>query len=98
MLQIHAKPELSIRDLAWTNPDLRIPPLSGGRPHPGARTVLGSRELHHVLYLPEDWKRGQAYHLLVEFPGNGPNPLRFRSSSMALDQGLPEDTKLGYGL
>lgn len=54
---------------------------------------LGS-EVHHVLYLPQDWQPEKHYPLIVEYAGNGgyQNKLGDRCS------GRVEDCCLGYGI
>ncbi|MEZ6067404.1 MAG: hypothetical protein R3B90_17245 [Planctomycetaceae bacterium] len=50
--------------------------------------------LHHVLYLPINWRPDRSYPVIVEYPGNGgfENKLGDRCS------GRQEDCRLGYGI
>lgn len=79
--------------------DLFPPDLSVSDPAPGKRVSaqlpsFKNTKAYHCLYLPEDWKPGVKYPVIVEFPGNGP----FRSRFGDLSGGLPEDCHLGYGV
>ena len=74
-------------------PDLVIPPTAGGEPRPGQRVVrqlmkYRGTKVHHVLYLPIDWKPARKYPVIVEYAGN-----QFGAS-----KGTVEGSKLGYGL
>ena len=66
--------EAQLPDIRSVAPDLSVPPLLEGRePAPGCRVrvkVEGS-SVSHVLYLPEDWRPGARYPVLVELAGNG---------------------------
>lgn len=86
-------------DLATVAADLVVPAIADGAPAPGKRMVQvmpGYEEtaVHHVLYLPTDWKKGTLLPVLVEFTGNGP----FRNSYGDRCSGRVEDSKLGYGI
>ncbi|MHB0937510.1 MAG: alpha/beta hydrolase [Armatimonadota bacterium] len=87
-------------DLRDIPPDLTLPPICDGEPAPGRRVKrqlpeYRETEVHHLLYLPEDWRPGGRYPVIVEYPGNGPvhvAPMHDYSS------GLVEDCPLGYGI
>jgi hypothetical protein len=79
--------------------DLTVPPAAAGDPAPGKRVTQRNPDrdgwdLHHVLYLPPDWKPGGKYPVIVEYPGNGgyKNALGDRCT------GRPDDCHLGYGI
>jgi hypothetical protein len=86
-------------DLSTIPPDLVIPPLSEGAPAPGKRvnqTTTGwqGTAVHHILYLPSDWKPGASYPVLVEYAGNGGYKNKFGDVS----EGTVEGSRLGYGI
>lgn len=87
------------RDIGEAAPDLEIPALSTGEPAAGrriARTLPKYRDtqVHHVLYLPTDWRVGEKYPVIVEYAGNGP----YRNAAGDVCSGLVEDCRLGYGV
>jgi hypothetical protein len=89
----HAAPLPDISTLAT---DLTVPELSGGPPGPGKRVRL---ELFKstppvILYLPTDWKPETKLPVIIELAGNG----NFKNSYGDTSSGLPEGSKLGYGL
>ena len=93
-----AADETQLPDIRSVAPDLTVPPLLEGRdPAPGCRvrvtTAEGSR-LSHVLYLPEDWRPGARYPVLVELAGNGP----YEDDRGDVSTGLVEGSNMGYGL
>lgn len=56
--------------------DVIVPAVTQGPPTPGKRvpqTTAGweCTEVHHLLTLPTDWKRGKKYPVLIEYAGNG---------------------------
>lgn len=86
-------------DLSSVPPDLTIPPLTEGAPAPGMRVKhylpeFKGTQLYHVLYLPADWKPGARYPVIVEYAGNGGYTNKYGDISA----GVPEGSKLGYGL
>ena len=79
--------------------DLALPEVTQGDPAAGKRvaavTLKWQRsEVRHVLYLPHDWRPGQVYPVLVEYPGNG----GYRNDLGDVSDGTPESCMLGYGL
>ena len=79
--------------------DLRVPAITKGDPGPGRRVRAVTNEwrqtdVHHLLYLPNDWRSGRSYPVLVEFPGNG----GFRNDLGDVSDGTPASCMLGYGL
>jgi len=72
---------------------LTVPAASDGKPAAGRRVRqqnddwLGS-EVHHLLYLPTDWKPGSKYPVIVEYAGN-----KWRTSP-----GTVQGSSLGYGV
>ena len=85
---------LHAMDLERVVPDLIIPSVTDQAPAPGLRvrqvsTNYTGTGVHHVLYLPTDWKKGKRYPVIVEYAGN-----KWRESSA----GTVEGSKLGYGI
>lgn len=79
--------------------DLPMPPTENGSPTAGKRvraTVRGweSSDVHHTLYLPEDWRPNAKWPVLVEFAGNGGYANKLGDAS----DGSVEGAILGYGL
>ncbi|MDB5390417.1 MAG: hypothetical protein JWM11_6063 [Planctomycetaceae bacterium] len=79
--------------------DLIVPEPVDGEPGPGKRVRQSNPgyagwNLYHVLYLPPNWKPGEKYPVLVEYPGNGGYENRLGDIST----GRVEDCKLGYGI
>jgi len=98
LLQDYGNLHLTPLDITWVAPDLKVPEVADGEPRPGMRVRIGNSGLYHVLFLPEDWKPGTSYPLIVEYPGNGPGPLSPRVPGISIEGGTPENTMLGYGL
>lgn len=83
-------------DIATVPPDLSVPELSDGQPGAGKRVRL---ELFEgvppvILYLPTEWVPGKKFPVIVELAGNG----NYKNSYGDISSGLPEGSKLGYGL
>jgi hypothetical protein len=81
--------------------DLMVPPAIRSAPEPGLRVLqrrdnLGPNEfaLYHAVYLPPEWKPGEKYPVLVEYPGNG----GYKNALGDVSTGRLEDCKLGYGI
>lgn len=79
--------------------DLTIPDVTHGDPAAGKRVAAVTppwqrSEVRHVLYLPHNWRPGQVYPVLVEYPGNG----GYRNALGDVSDGTPESCTLGYGL
>lgn len=93
-----AAPTVSSQDLPDINTvakELSIPKTSAGAPAAGARvreTTPGwdADEVHHILWLPEDWEPDVTWPVIFEYPGNGGYSDDF--------DGTPESCQLGYGL
>ena len=86
-------------DISSVPADLTIPPIETGPPRAGARTVVTPPEcegtsVHHVLYLPVNWRPGGKYAVLVEYAGNG----NYRNEYGDICTGEVEGSKLGYGI
>lgn len=77
-------------DISSVTPDLSVPELGEGLPAAGKRVRHGLS----ILYLPTDWKADAKWPVLVELPGNGGYSNKYGDVST----GLPEGSKLGYGL
>lgn len=79
--------------------DLVVPPLTGDEPAAGRRFRMtlpndNGWNLAHAVYLPFDWKAGETYPVIVEYPGNGGYENKYGDKST----GRVEDCKLGYGI
>lgn len=79
--------------------DLTVPRMTDGAPLAGRRvkeTTAGweSTPVHHVLYLPENWRPGGSYPVLFEYGGNG----GFHDAYGDSCDGTVEGCNLGYGL
>jgi hypothetical protein len=79
--------------------DLVAPICEKGSPTPGKRvsqTTPGweGSEVHHALYLPEDWKVGSRIPVVVEYAGNG----HYQNALGDVSTGRVEDACLGYGI
>lgn len=86
-------------DLMAVPVDLKIPVVTAGPPAPGARArcslaAYAGTGVHHLVYLPVDWKPGRTYPVIVEYAGNGPHRSRFGDVST----GRVDGSSLGYGI
>lgn len=80
-------------------PDLSLPPVSEGPAAPGRRVrqkldIHDGSDIHHVLYLPPEWRPGESYPVIVEYAGNRYGP----DGNGDVCDGTPEGSCLGYGL
>jgi len=94
-----AAPEEAFPDIRSIPPDLTVPPVTAGPPGPGKRVrqtapEYAGTEVHHMLYLPRDWRAVEQYPVIVEYAGNGP----YESKYGDVSSGEVEGSKLGYGL
>jgi len=94
-----AEPVASSGNIRDIEPDLAIPDVTIGEPAAGKRvravTAGWQRtEASHVLYLPNDWRPGKSYPVLVEYPGNG----GYQNELGDTSDGTPESCMLGFGL
>ena len=93
---LRAQPELP--DLTTVPADLRVAPVSLGEPGAGRRVrqtlpeYIGT-DVHHLLYLPRDWRPGARYPVIVEYAGND----HFTNPYGDVSTGVVEGSKLGYG-
>ena len=95
MLAAPAVSSQDLPDISSVDKELFIPKTSAGAPAAGARvreTTPGwdAEEVHHILWLPEDWEPEVTYPVIFEYPGNGGYSDDFN--------GTPESCGLGYGL
>ncbi len=86
-------------DISTIPPDLTVPPVANGAPTPGKRVRqvhpdYAKTDVHHLVYLPTDWKPDGRYPVIVEYAGNGPYSNKFGDIST----GEVEGSKLGYGI
>jgi hypothetical protein len=83
-------------DISTVPADLSIPELSDGAPGAGKRARLELLEGAPpvILYLPTDWVPEKKFPVIVELAGNG----NFKNDYGETSSGLPEGSKLGYGL
>lgn len=89
----------STPDIRTVEADLVVPPVTNGLPAASKRVKQTLAEwrntrVYHVLQLPEDWKPGSKYPVLVEYGGNG----NYRNSFGDVCTGQPEGSKMGFGL
>jgi len=86
-------------DISSVPADLVVPPVSDTAPAAGRRVsqslpAYQGTDVHHLLYLPADWKPGRTYPVIVEYAGNGNYANQFGDVS----EGTVEGSKLGYGI
>lgn len=86
-------------DISSVEADLKVPGLSAGEAGAGKRVRqvhpdYAATGVHHILYLPADWKPGKRYPVIVEYAGNGP----YKNAFGDVSTGLVEGSRLGYGL
>ncbi|MBN1342384.1 MAG: hypothetical protein JXQ73_06875 [Phycisphaerae bacterium] len=86
-------------DISTVPKDLTTPPMTVGEPAPGRRVKQTSpgyegTRVYHTLHLPTDWRRGERFPILVEYPGNGP----YRNGFGDVCTGKVEYCNLGYGI
>ncbi|MEW6356572.1 MAG: hypothetical protein AB1696_09615 [Planctomycetota bacterium] len=90
---------MDLPDIRSVEPDLQIPPLSEGQPAAGKRVrqtlpEYEDTDVHHILYLPTDWRPDSRYPVIVEYAGN-----QWRNDRTGdACTGEVEDSKLGYGM
>lgn len=86
----------STPDISSVPPDLQIPALSNDLPSAGKRVSyqLFENTPNVILYLPTDWTPNKKFPLIIELAGNGNYKNKYGDTS----SGLPQDSKLGYGL
>lgn len=80
-------------DITAVPQDLTPPSVTEGRPAPGKRVIQvipewEGTEIHHLLYLPSDWRPDRTYPVIVEYAGN-----KWKTSL-----GTVEGSSLGYGI
>jgi hypothetical protein len=80
-------------DLETVPHDLTVPPVTNQAPAPGRRArqideEYAGSDVHHLLYLPTDWKAGEKYPVIVEYAGN-----KYETSP-----GTVAGSNLGYGI
>ena len=95
---------LSIAAQAQTNLNevlciLTVPHVVSAAPSAGKRVVAttlnwSGTDVHHALYLPEDWKPGGTYPVIVEYAGNG----GYKNKLGDVSEGTVEGCAMGYGL
>lgn len=86
-------------DISTVPADLTIPRIETGPPRAGVRAVVTPPEyqgtsVHHVLYLPINWRHHTKYPVLVEYAGNG----NYSNKYGDVSTGDVEGSKLGYGI
>ena len=93
------KPPAMQPNIVSIPPDLVVPPVADGEPVAGKRVRQSLPEyrgtaVHHLLYLPTDWKPGGKYPVIVEYAGNG----NYRNGFGDFSDGSVEGSNLGYGI
>ena len=86
-------PVLLAKDIESVLPDLITPSVTDHAPAPGKRVRQTNKsyagtKVHHLLYLPTDWKKGEKYPVIVEYAGN-----KWKTSPETV-----EGSNLGYGI
>lgn len=100
MLQDTHAPPHELVDISSVEPDLTLPPLStspilnAGKRFKEVLPTLNTTDIHHVVYLPTDWKPTGTYPVIVEYVGNG----NYRNKYGDICTGKVTDGKLGYGI
>ena len=94
---LHAQEELP--DLSSVPPDLEVPAVATGEPAAGKRVRQAlpgytGADVHHLLYLPRDWRPGRRYPVIVEYAGNG----NYKNAYGDVSTGEVEGSKLGFGI
>ncbi|MCX7887461.1 MAG: hypothetical protein N3B01_09455 [Verrucomicrobiae bacterium] len=90
---------IELPDLRSVPADPVVPAISDDAPSAGKRVrhrlpEYESTRVYHVLYLPPDWTPQHRFPVIVEYAGNGGYSNRYGD----VCTGLPEDSKLGYGI
>ncbi|MEY3395427.1 MAG: hypothetical protein RL346_1663 [Verrucomicrobiota bacterium] len=85
-----------VPDISSVTPDLQVPALTEAEPGAGKRVKLRlfPETPPIVLYLPTDWSPDRKFPVIIELAGNG----NFKNAYGDVCTGLPEDSRLGYGL
>lgn len=85
-----------VPDITSVAPDLHVPRLLEGEPGAGKRVKVSlfSETPAVVLYLPVDWSAEKKFPVIIELAGNG----NYKNAYGDVSTGLPEDSRLGYGL
>jgi len=86
-------------DIRSVPPDLQTPAVVDGAPAPGKRvrqttSAYRGTQVHHALYLPEDWDRKRRHPMIVEYAGNG----NYKNEFGDVSEGTVEGSNLGYGI
>lgn len=89
----------NLPDLSYVGAVLTVPELTVGEPKAGLRvkqTIPGweNTKVHHIIYLPIDWKPGNKYPTIVEFAVNG----LYLNKYGDVSKGTVDGNSLGYGL
>ena len=86
-------------DIKSVKTDLKLPALQTGEANAGKRVKQthpnwDTTDVYHLLHLPNNWKPGASYPVIVEYAGNGP----YKNQHGDKSSGHPEGSKMGYGL
>ena len=89
----------AVADIQTVKTDLEVPRVTNGEPEAGklvrqTHPEWSRTDVHHLLYLPGDWKPAGRYPVIVEYPGNGP----YRNRYGDVSTGLVDGCRLGYGI
>lgn len=79
--------------------DLFVPEITEAEPEAGKRVrqtlkAFENTKVYHLVYLPINYKQGEKYPVIVEFPGNGP----YTSPYGDISTGQVDGCNLGYGV
>jgi len=91
-VMLHAS-SLGANNVESVRPDLVTPSVTDNAPAPDKRVrqinkSYAGTKVHHLLYLPTDWIKGEKYPVIVEYAGN-----KWKTSP-----GTVEGSNLGYGI
>lgn len=86
-------------DISSVPEDLNVPGITQGAPGPGLRVPQTTEawrgtEVHHLLYLPPEWRPDASWPVLVEYAGNG----GYKNVYGDVSDGTVEGSRLGHGL
>ena len=86
-------------DIRTVPQDLFPPVTSDGPPAPGLRVRqtlpdYAGTQIHHTLYLPQDWRPGRRYPVIFEYAGNG----AYKNQYGDVSEGTVEGSNMGFGI
>ena len=101
IVQVVAQEDIIVEfpDIESFQQNLFVPEITDAEPEAGKRVrqtlkPYKNTEVYHLVYLPINYKEGEKYPVIVEFPGNGP----YTSTYGDISTGRVEGCNLGYGV